>query len=94
MPYKQTEVPAELLLKHNGVSIFHTYKHDDIENVRRTYWYVTDAFDGESDSFDVRELPACAERSWDDRMETIRAIIIEAIDDGIITSEGMKEVTR
>ena len=58
MPYQQIYVPPELLLTHNGVNIFHTYKNDNVEEGQSTYWYTAFPLDdGEAEgAFDVRGL--------------------------------------
>jgi hypothetical protein len=98
MPYQQTEVPSEMFMRHNGVGIYHTYKYDDMAtNPPRTYWFVTDPFQGEEDSFDVRELPQwdvnVVPSPWTDPEafdNGIKAVLIAAIDAGILTTDGMQ----
>ena|SRR5579862_4111301 len=38
MPFKTIWEDPELLLQHNGIRVFHTYKDDDINQGRRCYW--------------------------------------------------------
>ncbi len=97
MPYQQTEVPSEMFMRHNGVGIYHTYKNDYIEDVKRTYWFVTDPYQDEGDSFDVRELPQwdvnVVPSPWTDPEafdNGIKAVLIAAIDAGILTTDGMQ----
>ena len=51
-----TWIEPEVLTTHRGVTVYHTYKNDCIED-RMTYWYSTDPMDSEDFCFDVRELP-------------------------------------
>jgi len=90
MPYKYEWVPNEVFLDHNGILIFHTYKHD--EDIIHTYWYGTasDTRDEDDDTnFDVRDLPGWkSNNSLTDHEvtgseeEAIRATIIAALDRG------------
>lgn len=59
MPYKTEWVDPELLLTHNGVSVYRTYRDDDIEDGKSDYWFTTDKLDNEGDDtrFDIRDLP-------------------------------------
>jgi hypothetical protein len=61
MPWSSEQVPAELFLRHNGVSIYHTYKNDEMMSGPWRYWFVTYAYDGENQEFDVRELSTWTE---------------------------------
>lgn len=88
MPYRTEWQEPEVFLEHNGVTVYHTYKDDDIEQGPRTYWFVTGKHEGEDEAFDVRDL----ETPSRDRLyghteslsEAIRAILREAIDAGLI----------
>lgn len=101
MPYETIQVPADLYVDYDGVKVYRTYKNDDKENGPRTYWFVTDPYHNEDEAFDVRDLPG-----WDDAFrplyrdvrETYRATqraiyttLIRAIDEGVLTSRGVKE---
>lgn len=66
MPYQSVFVPAEVFTEHNGVTIYHVYKNDDVEQGARTYSYAIteDGSDSDPDwggTFDVRDLPAWRE---------------------------------
>jgi len=61
MPYKTIVTPAHVFLTHKGVSIFHTYKHDEVESGVNMYNFVLNKFHNNKDSFDVRTLPG-----WDE----------------------------
>ena len=96
MPYKQEWVPADMFTRHNGVGIYHTYKNDEIENGANTYWFVTDPYATIDDAFDVRDLPIVGGLK-DPAIPLTYAIVVTlqgAIDAGILTAEGVKEVTR
>lgn len=59
MPTISTYVAPEIVLTHNGVTIYHTYKNDEIEQGPSDYWFTLDPDDTEIDGetrFDVREL--------------------------------------
>ena len=92
---KSTEGPADLFIRHNGVGIYHTYKDDEVEYGPRTYWFVTDPYLGENDAFDVRDLPSFAEPNhWIELTGAITRALRDAIDAGIVTADGVKEVAR
>ena len=64
MPYISTWVPPKKLLMHKGVSVYCTYKNDDIENNEpRDDWFITDPSEGEDGTtgFDVTQLPTWSE---------------------------------
>lgn len=52
MPYVWVE--PETFLEHNGVTIYHVYRNDNINDVR-CYWYTVDIT--ENTAFDIRDLP-------------------------------------
>jgi len=86
MPYRW--VPASVFLEHRGVTVYHVYKDDDVEQGVRQYWFgVREDCSDSDDAFDVRLLP---NRSGHDLCTDAgrRAIIREAIDIGTITQEG------
>lgn len=96
MPYKSQEVPAEMFMRHNGVGVYHTYKYDDMDtNPPYDYWFVTDPYKGAEDAFDVRDLPGYdAPVGAKYRTEYLREFLTSLIESGILTAEGVKEVTR
>lgn len=63
MPYTSEWVAPEKLLKHKGVTVYHTYKDDEIDQSQRWYHFVTDESDGEDgdSAFDVRDLSTWTE---------------------------------
>ena len=102
MPYKYQECPADMLLHHNGVGIYRTYKNDDVDNPPSAYWFVTDPYGSQEHAFDARELPgfhssAFTIDGWRDivrERQHVLDVIIAAIDAGIITQDGVKQVVR
>ena len=56
MPWTAQDIEAQLFFAHNGVSIYHVYKYDQIDSGARTFSFVTKADEGEMESFDVRDL--------------------------------------
>jgi hypothetical protein len=92
MPMKQ--VPAEAFLTHNGVTVFHVYKNDDVDGCAREFWFSLSEFGSDDDghepdgcgTFDVRELKTWeAHKPGDDPYpdrDRIKAAIIDAIDQG------------
>jgi len=58
MPYKEEWVDPEVFLEHKGITIYHIYKNDNIDQGERTYHYTTDIEEGErgDSAFDVRDL--------------------------------------
>jgi hypothetical protein len=68
MPIQTIMVEPELFLEHNGVKVFYTYKHDEIEQGTNMYYFTLQAGCGVEEcicerepclyGFDVRELPS------------------------------------
>jgi hypothetical protein len=66
MPTQTVWIDPELLLEHQGVRVFHTYKDDDYDQGAKRYWLTLNSLCGELDClcedqpcrhvFDVREL--------------------------------------
>lgn len=86
MPYTSAFVPAEVFMEHNGVTIYHVYKNDDMNQGARWYLYATtdhgwDAENDQDGEFDVHDLPTWPEGGSDD-LDVIRQVIAEAIDVG------------
>jgi hypothetical protein len=73
MPWQSKYVDPEVFLKHHGLTIYRTYKHDDIDQVARTYSFTLSTECGEGNCrclsrscrnlFDVRLLPNWTEPS-------------------------------
>jgi hypothetical protein len=86
-------IEPEIFLEHKNVPIYRMYKDDDAERPL-TYHFTTSATCGQDDipdghAYDVRELAVPARgllgSRGPDADETIRRILIEAIDAGLIT---------
>jgi hypothetical protein len=63
MPYQTEWVEPERLLEHKGVTVFYTYRNDNLDESLLDYWFTLDAECGDVDQcencqhvFDVREL--------------------------------------
>lgn len=79
MPYGW--IDPEVFIEHNGMTVYHVYKDDEISQGRREFWYTTDLCGGDCNdpfAFDVRELPTYADG------KSHRQVIWEAIDAGIL----------
>lgn len=94
MPFENVQVPAEILLEYKGITVYHTYKYNNI-NDPSMYGYALDDDDSdEGDMFDVRDLPnwgGNAVGRADVRAWSIAAIhkdvVREAIDHGYLDKE-------
>ena len=82
MPYKLTEVPAELFMEHAGVRVYCTYKNDEIDNVRQSFWFVLDPYVSEQEAFDARSLPGGAYLNYYSSPQAVCEVLKAAIDDG------------
>lgn len=82
-----THVPSEGDRK---VTIYHIYRRDYASEGTRKYWYgyTSECDDEGNDSFDIRSLPNFKE-SRDRRVH--KEILIEAIDNGWLTPDGIDE---
>lgn len=71
-------VDPEPLFQHKGVTIYPIYRHDEVDDVRRQYWYGYSpcCSDDGVDSFDIRDLLGFRESV------NHEAFIKQAIDDG------------
>ena len=56
MPYKTIWVEPEVFLEHSGVTVYHTYKDDDIEQGASWYWFRLDQEENDEGEFDIRDL--------------------------------------
>ena len=88
MPYKSIEVKAELFCQWKARKIYYVYKDNDMNMGHiRDYQFVSDPYDGEDQSFDIRELPNWTEpavrhgREFDKHR---RKILKEAIEQDLI----------
>ena len=82
MPYKLTEVPAELFMEHAGVRVYCTYKYDEIDNGRQYFWFVLDPYVIEREAFDARSLPGGAYLNYYSSPQAVCEVLKAAIDDG------------
>jgi hypothetical protein len=57
MPFETVVVPARVFMTFKGVTVFHTYKDDEIGNGPLAHSFVLDKYHNYNNSFDVRELP-------------------------------------
>jgi len=88
MPWIMVWQDPELVVEHNGVTVWRAYK----DGYRAMdYWYSLDADITEIDMptsrnvfFDVRDLPGY------DAARPHADIIVEAIDNGILTQDGVQ----
>lgn len=92
MPYRTDWVDPEVFMVHNGVTIWHVYKNDDIEQGPRIYSYAfspqgTDDGDGSEFTFDVRDLPGGLDiETYGGNSDDMKRMIAAAIDAGSITN--------
>lgn len=83
-------------MRHNGVGVYHTYKDDEIQNGANTYWFITDPYQTIDEAFDVRELiggDTINQHYGLVDIDTIKAVLTASIEMGILTANGVKEVT-
>jgi hypothetical protein len=90
MPYAWMK--PEVALEYKGVMIYHIYKNDNYDEGRRTFLfgYSEDCDDNGTDSFDVRDLAKMIGMPSPESWEEIKAVLIAAIDKGVLTQEGIK----
>jgi len=84
MPYTIPEwVEPEVAVTHKGVTVYHTYKADEVGN-KLGYWFTTSPETREErDDFDVRDITG-----WNKKSNAI-AMLKTAIDNGWLTSDGL-----
>lgn len=91
MPYNSEWVEPEEVLTHGDVTIWSTYKNDDVNQGSLSYWYTTDSREGDESSspavFDIRDLSTYAGDSDGHHESSMR----QAIDAGELTTSGIKE---
>ena len=97
MPYSTKWVEPEIFTSHLGVTIYHTYKDDDLGNGAATFWYTTHSNDCLQEfHFDVRDLATRSARTISGqrpRPEAIRAVLHEAIQAGVLRSAQEAEAS-
>ena len=91
MPYATEWVEPEELLTHKGITVWNTYKDDEVEQGINGYWFTLDAVEGLVDGdelwvFDYRDLHKDGQVCPTDAQDAIR----QAIDVGWLTKEGVK----
>ena len=93
MPYSIAWVPAEPFFSHDGYTILHTYRGNDINDTRQIFWYAMDGWDDE-EAFDVRKLPGFLDEvSVGDEgysLDHHKKIITKAIDSGALQEVAIK----
>ena len=55
MPRSSEWVTPEVFVEHAGTKVYHTYRHDDMDQGRSLNWYTLDPYSDES-HFDARAL--------------------------------------
>jgi len=43
MPYEEFWSPPPVALVHHGVIVYHTYRHDNVNDLISDYWYTLDS---------------------------------------------------
>lgn len=91
-------VEAAAFLTYRGVTIYHVYKDDNVDNVRREFLFSIDphnsadcSFDEDRD-FDVRDFPFFPQREPSELNvdQAIRFTLEQSIYHGLITTEGIR----
>lgn len=74
-------------ISYHGITIYHTYKNDYIDNGAREYWFTLNPLgsDDSEESFDVREL-----QGYDHEI-TASANLVRMIDNGLFGESNMIE---
>ena len=84
---KQASHTAEQLLTYKGVTVYHVYKYDDVDDCPREWWFDTAENSRDDKAFDVRELAVRlnvdGSEMEDDEAFTV-AVIHAGIDAGLI----------
>ena len=89
MPYVWEE--PEVLLRHDGVTVYCVYRHDMLEGGPRRFIYGCDESCGDSGdfTFDVRDLARMLGMTAGEDRASHRRVVREAISRGILTRDGM-----
>lgn len=82
MPYISKRVPAEILTTYAGITIFHSYMHDELEEKLNYNYQVVD--EPEMETFDVRDLPNYGKKPGKDKLAYHEDVIKEAISHGYL----------
>jgi len=101
MPHSSEWRDAEVFLVHKGVTVYHTYKDDDIHQGPQTYWFTLGPLCGEASCdcdgpcknvFDVRSLATwtpsfeAQHPIGNEEAKCIETAVREAIETGLIVS--------
>jgi hypothetical protein len=89
MPYKTRWVAPAKFLTRKGVDVYHTYRHDNADDVMHSFHFTTNREYSETagdlyGSFDVRELNTWPQYAHIPTDRAVRQAIIDAIDIGEI----------
>jgi hypothetical protein len=79
MPMNSEWVMPEVFLVHKEVTVYHTYKEDDVSQGVNMFWYTLDPYSDEG-HFDARDLPDGTFH------EECRVIVVSAIDAGLLVA--------
>ncbi|MGI9863067.1 hypothetical protein SDD30_16955 [Moorella naiadis] len=92
MPYAWVE--PEVALEYKRIKIYYIYADDSMANVTRTFRFGYSIFsdDKGEDSFDVRDLAKMIGMPCPEKWEEIKAVLIAAIDKGVLTQEGIEGI--
>ncbi|ABS83812.1 hypothetical protein 0305phi8-36p054 [Bacillus phage 0305phi8-36] len=82
MPYISKRVPAEVLTVYGGITIFHSYMHDELEEKMKYNYQVVD--EPEMETFDVRDLPNYGKKPGKDTLAYHEDVIKEALSHGYL----------
>ena len=91
MPYKTIWVEPEVFFEHNGVTVYHTYRDDDIDQGANWFWFTLREDGGEDKgAFDIRDVdplnllknhpPLFVNPCWESATPQERDAIMEAWD--------------
>ena len=90
MPYKTIWVEPKVFLEHNGVTVYHTYVDDDMDQGANWYWFTLREDGDEKGAFDIRGLdtdklldnhpPYKGRSEWESATPQERDAIMEAWD--------------
>ncbi|MBI4397282.1 MAG: hypothetical protein HY548_09315 [Elusimicrobia bacterium] len=101
VPYTSEWTEPEKFLEYKGVSVYCTYRGDDMNLGRRIYWFTVDPLCGEETcgcedgddcwkTFDVRDIALRIGGKVQDEA-SMKDVIMRAIDRGLITAEGIRQ---
>lgn len=96
MPYRTSWVAPKKLLTRKGIKVYHTYRHDNADDVAYNFHFTTNIEYSETTGdlaghFDVRELDTWPQYAHIPTDRAVRQAIIDAIDIGEIQPFQRKE---